>query len=543
MDKFFPVKNISWKSISQNSCLLLLGGMCFLYSLLSGDFAQVHIRVRFLEFPIFIGEIFLGICVLMFLLRASEITVGRRDYLRWGVAGFAAFFAVKTFTGYLTYGALALRHAAMFYYGMVAVISCNAFRRGFFADHPNKIILFLLLAVSYLSCIPDSYYLFTYLVCLMALVLSLRNKLARYFLSGALIFLSWGYFATSVRSILASILVSLLFLTGVIFIYFIKLKPAWKLACCGFVLVVIGLFIYRIGDKNALKSLVTFKEYFSEFRRCEAQITEVNREKNTVLLLPRDVVPEEIPSETKLYQDRTQPCVAQGSEAPVDSSGKSMDRAICLLEAKFGDIRRGVFPSRGKTKPDDSAGKENNVLVSPETVSAGEDSLSLSADKAAAVPASRAIESAQANLLWRVFVWRDMLREVVSDRAFLGEDFGKPFLSASVNALHWSDGAWVGWLEPHNSYIHMFYRAGVVGLLFILTIWGIFIRTAANFIRARNIKGVLLCSGILFWLVVSCFSVILELPYFAIPFWGLLGLAYAYSRQQESGIKDNKEAV
>jgi len=137
------------------------------------------------------------------------------------------------------------------------------------------------------------------------------------------------------------------------------------------------------------------------------------------------------------------------------------------------------------------------------------------------------------NVLFRIFMWQDIFEELLSGMYIFGVDFGNPFRSRSLDILNWA-ASWklrggVGWLEPHNSYIHILYRTGVVGLLFIVTIWVLFFRMSRSFIRNTNIKGIILASLVLYWLVVANFSVILELPYFAIPFWCTFGIVLKYA--------------
>ncbi|MDD5633968.1 MAG: hypothetical protein PHW46_01680 [Candidatus Omnitrophica bacterium] len=134
------------------------------------------------------------------------------------------------------------------------------------------------------------------------------------------------------------------------------------------------------------------------------------------------------------------------------------------------------------------------------------------------------------NIYWRMFLWKEMSAELLNNRNIFGLDFGKPFRPKSVKILRWSSG--IGWLEPHNSYLHMLYRAGVFGVVLVLVLCFFFARATYSFIRKRCIKGVMLSSILLYWLVVSNFEVIFELPYFAIPFWSLFGMVLKYSNSK-----------
>jgi hypothetical protein len=139
--------------------------------------------------------------------------------------------------------------------------------------------------------------------------------------------------------------------------------------------------------------------------------------------------------------------------------------------------------------------------------------------------------------LWRLFLWRDIFNELFRKKAIFGIDFGKPLRSPTMEKLRyltgigWSLGDWLGWVEPHNSYIHILYRTGIVGLVFIIVIWTFFVRMFLSFIKNRSFIGITLSAAIFCYLILSNFIVFLELPRFTIPFWCLLGFTYAYSKQ------------
>ena len=66
-------------------------------------------------------------------------------------------------------------------------------------------------------------------------------------------------------------------------------------------------------------------------------------------------------------------------------------------------------------------------------------------------------------IVFRLFVWRDMARELVQKRAWWGFSFGYPQRSRSLEVLRWAIGEWSrdGWITPHNSFFHIIYRAGL----------------------------------------------------------------------------------
>jgi hypothetical protein len=135
------------------------------------------------------------------------------------------------------------------------------------------------------------------------------------------------------------------------------------------------------------------------------------------------------------------------------------------------------------------------------------------------------------NVFFRFFIWRDMFEDWKVHKPIMGVDFGKPLRSPSLEVLHWGESEWGrdGWIEPHNSFFNILYRAGIVGIILVVLAWGAlvwFIRLA--FVR-RSWVLILLAAILLNWMVAANFLLILELPYTAIPFWTLAGMAGAYA--------------
>ncbi|MCA9409018.1 MAG: O-antigen ligase family protein [Candidatus Omnitrophica bacterium] len=151
----------------------------------------------------------------------------------------------------------------------------------------------------------------------------------------------------------------------------------------------------------------------------------------------------------------------------------------------------------------------------------------------------RLIENAYVTMLFRLFIWRDMLREMKKERAFLGINFGKPQRSKSIEILGWARDEWTrdGWITPHNLYIHLFYRAGIVGLGGICVVFILLIRMIKDFYLQSNITGGILISVIIYWLLIAAFLVFLEFPYGAIPFWSVFGMTFAYYQNKKNEIK------
>jgi hypothetical protein len=137
------------------------------------------------------------------------------------------------------------------------------------------------------------------------------------------------------------------------------------------------------------------------------------------------------------------------------------------------------------------------------------------------------------NIVFRLFVWRDMARELIKEKAFWGFSFGRPQRSRSLEVLNWATEEWSrdGWITPHNSFFHIIYRAGILGVWLIAIFFFLIGRLVRDFFIMNSTGGGLLVGALVYWLVLSNFFVILELPYNAIVFWTLFGLTWAYRDQ------------
>ena len=102
--------------------------------------------------------------------------------------------------------------------------------------------------------------------------------------------------------------------------------------------------------------------------------------------------------------------------------------------------------------------------------------------------------------------------------------------------LSWAESEWGrdGWITPHNSFLHIIYRAGILGVLFIGILLGMIGKLTRDFFKFDSILGGLLVGVLVYWLVLSNFFVILEFPYNAIVIWTFLGIALAY----RDGLKE-----
>ena len=175
-------------------------------------------------------------------------------------------------------------------------------------------------------------------------------------------------------------------------------------------------------------------------------------------------------------------------------------------------------------------------------------SLPVAVDPSVAVPAPsterafRDLDAAYGNQVFRFLIWRDMFWEFMKDHPWFGFSFGKPQRSLSLEVLRMGEVDWMrdGWIAPHNSFLHILYRGGIMGLALILAIIWLIVGLTKDFLHARSWRGGLLISGLISWIIMAQFGVILELPYNAIPFWSMFGFALAYREKLQAAQGQGK---
>jgi len=154
----------------------------------------------------------------------------------------------------------------------------------------------------------------------------------------------------------------------------------------------------------------------------------------------------------------------------------------------------------------------------------------------------RPLNQEYGNMLFRILIWKDMLRDMAErmpgSLAF-GLNFGMPQRSPSLEILVSAYGEWMrdGWITPHNSFFDMMYRGGLAGIILTVGLWTVVIFLAKQFIAVKSLTGICFASILIYWLTISNFLVVLELPHYAIPFWSLLGMTLAYYRDLKADGK------
>jgi len=197
--------------------LTAIGLLSFGYILWGRLFAELHIQLPFLDFPVFIGEIFLFICCGLSIVKfqTNPRTLNKYEYI---FIGFLIFIILKALYGYVLWGPLALRNAALFYYPLFAVLGYYHFQKSFFNSEKSFMIFLLII----FSLVNKDYTQFWILTCfLLGIILAKshpQNKV-RLLMMGVL-FLVMPYskvFDTSRMMVVANFL-GLLFLISMFYV-------------------------------------------------------------------------------------------------------------------------------------------------------------------------------------------------------------------------------------------------------------------------------------------------------------------------------------
>lgn len=132
----------------------------------------------------------------------------------------------------------------------------------------------------------------------------------------------------------------------------------------------------------------------------------------------------------------------------------------------------------------------------------------------------------EGNVVFRLFIWQDMIREMMDHQAWLGMGLSHPLRSRQLEILHWGESEWKrdGWISAHNSYLYVIYRLGIIGIILIGCLLFELYDAYIEFIRHEDTLGILLCSCVSYWLVCALTREEFQLPYYAIPLWTTYGL-------------------
>jgi hypothetical protein len=141
------------------------------------------------------------------------------------------------------------------------------------------------------------------------------------------------------------------------------------------------------------------------------------------------------------------------------------------------------------------------------------------------------------NNIWRLLIWQRMLTDWRSNQPLAGVGIGKTWDYNNAfypTGFHYETDP--SGLNPHNSFLHFLYRFGLIGFLLLLILIATVFVTVIHALRSSwprigdpLLEGAML--AFVFCAIFSFFTVALEGPSYAMPFWASLGLLYARARQ------------
>lgn len=495
---------------------LLLGVLGYFYTLFHHDFADIHIQLPFLDFPIFVGEIFLFIC--FFLLIVKLILLGRKPN-KWHYLYFVAllFVLIKAISGYLTWGSLALRHSALFYYTLFAWFGYYFFRKEFFTSK-TAIALIALMIISLRFFTFYHYFTITYLALILILTTLISSKSIKVIIFILLALLPpqrYGLiFHCSRTFLLSNIIASSFILFATLTI--ISLKRWKKISLCLLFIVLIFISIVLKSDKNAIRSMVHVNEAMIRYKIASAKISKDVDSTNFLVF-----------KKVRIYNSETD--LLQEGKHNFINFFSFLRHQPNNLSAKSGTTEKFTAKEAITTNAQLVIQKDNISNPVADIQNSREQAKNKN-DKGVKKVQPRDLGVAFNNISFRLFIWQDMLDMIYMKMPLLGFDFGLPFRSKRLETLNWGRDSWGfdGWIAAHNSYLEILFRSGLVGVFYIMSIFALLLMLIKVSIANKSFVGILLCGVLINWLTAANLLVILELPYSAIPLWILFGMTLRY---------------
>jgi len=504
----------------------LIGTTCLLYSIFSRYFAELNIQFQFLDFPVFIGEIVLMISLALSLMRWRKPKEIRLSSWQVFLFIYIVFMLGKAFLGYQRYGPLALRHAAMFYYPLFALITYSICKKEIFISQ----IRFFLFMVIFFLLVNFKLHFFTYEYMMLGLVLAgaFKNRIIRYLcFIFVLSVVPYVQLFHGARAMLVASLFSFLSLC-LMFLIIVKLSRKIKLLILCLFIFIITLITLQLAPRGAIISLTNPKIFMEDLKTTDKTVRLHRSEFKFIAIRPVLYNPEEKLSVQKnstraLKISQSEPKANTGNIGKVGDSGlKTSNRPVPTV-SQTGN--RAPFDAEKRIN--EASGSQEQAIIQlvtkPKRV----------IEKTNKKEDLSVTEIKTGTMLFRFYVFLDAVVQLFSEKSILGLPFGRPFRSMRCEIVGSAYGEWSrdGWLSMHDSFLDIIYRTGLIGFILIAVLLFSIARTTGLFLKLKAVKGIILISVIFFWLVVCFFNETLELPYYAIPFWSLFGMIFAYANQ------------
>jgi len=529
-------------SILDAAGLCLIGIFCLAYAVFVRRFAEVHIQFSFLDFPIFVGEILLFICLILLIIRWKLNPPGFKIW-HYCLSLYLLFILTKAFWGYFEWGPLAFRHAALFYYPLFAVCGYSFYRKSLFKSKGSMVLVLLIIFIIRLPQFNDLF-LLTCFILSFVIIKAYPHKVARYILFILLlIVMPYKKVFFNSRTMVVGNIISGLYLV-ILLPFVLKIKKSYKIIFSLMIALFLLTGLLIQSDNKNLTSLVNFGVLIKQYNAYDEiiargvvdpgmrEIIEEVDKKEVKLYNPESGMSEELDNISDFHGARLS--VQESTPESPRTKKQQMEGLLQEIERDQRVIEE-IKEEREETELTSKAAQSK--IAELQTVLKQTRKRIDEAEKERA-RVSR-LQDRMPNVFFRLFIWRDMLNELKEKKAFLGFDFGKPFRSRSIETLYWSTGEWArdGWIASHNSYLETIYRAGIMGLLFVALIFAVLFKLIKRSMQLKSVAGILLCGVLINWLVVSNFLPILELPYNAIAFWSLFGMTLAHMGFKKEFVK------
>ncbi len=257
-----------------SAALIGMGLFSLGYVLFSRVFAELHIQLPFLDFPIFVGEVLLLICLVLFLVKYGANTPRLPKWHYW-IIGYFMFVVLKAMYGYLKWGALALRDSALLYYPAFIVFGYAFYRKDFF-DGKKISLACLIIAIFILGRFYE-YWALTLAIFAFVLLKSYSRKAVKFALLLVLFSLiPYDEFFETSRMMILSNFIFGMYLTGIAPVLLVN-KKKWRLALFIFMggLVILGLL--KFADRDKVKSIFNVKKMAALFEKYDKDAAAIDR--------------------------------------------------------------------------------------------------------------------------------------------------------------------------------------------------------------------------------------------------------------------------
>jgi len=258
------------REIFRKSGFFILGIFSLLYVIFARNFAEIHLQIPFLNFPIFVGEMILFICLILSFYVFNFYSI---KGWQWAAVFCFVFVIAKAIWGYFIWGPLAFRHAALFYYPIFIFFGFIFYKKEFLTERLKISISFLILAL----CITGyfySYWVLSLWVIAFILMRSFRHKAIKFFFYTALlsvIAFSFKSIILTSRTFIVGNLTALIFLT-ITLLLIAKIKVFYKAAITGSILILLAILILKHSSINESGTIFDIKNTVNLFRASDSEI-------------------------------------------------------------------------------------------------------------------------------------------------------------------------------------------------------------------------------------------------------------------------------